>query len=153
MRDCLAGLQRQTAPADCFQILVVDSGSPEPARAELQEVARQFAGARLLRVDETGVSAARNAGAAAATSDYIAYIDDDAIPADDWVAAILAALAHPGNRPAVLGGRILPEWEAPLPAWWPPSLRGVLSFIGPEGQGGISVPPTCQRGWSPMRAT
>jgi glycosyltransferase involved in cell wall biosynthesis len=135
VRGCLAGLRRQTAPTDCFQVLVVDSGSPEPARSELQVAVRQFAGVQLLRVDQPGVSAARNAGAAAAASDYIAYIDDDAIPADDWVAAILAALAPPENRPAVLGGRILPRWEAPLPVWWPPSLRGVLSIIEHEGQG------------------
>jgi GT2 family glycosyltransferase len=135
MRDCLAGLQRQTAPADRFSVLIVDSGSPEPARSELQVLARQFAAARLIRVDEPGVSAARNAGAAAAATDYLAYIDDDAIPAEDWVASILAALAAPGKPPAVLGGRILPDWEAPLPAWWPPSLRGVLSIIEYEGQG------------------
>ena len=36
--------------------------------------------ARLVRVERPGVSFARNAGAEAASSRYIAYIDDDAIP-------------------------------------------------------------------------
>jgi glycosyltransferase involved in cell wall biosynthesis len=135
VRECLAGLRRQTVDDDRFGVVIVDSGSPEPARAELVELARDHPGASLIRVEEPGVSAARNAGAAAATTDYIAYIDDDAIPAENWVAAILAALAVRGDRPAVLGGRILPKWEAPLPAWWPPSLRGVLSIIEHDGQG------------------
>jgi glucosyl-dolichyl phosphate glucuronosyltransferase len=133
--DCLAGLRRQTVADDRFAIVVVDSGSPEPARAELAELAREHPEVCLIRVDEPGVSAARNAGAAAAATDYIAYVDDDAIPAENWVAAILDALATRGDRPAVLGGRILPKWEAPLPTWWPPSLRGVLSIIEHEGQG------------------
>jgi glycosyltransferase involved in cell wall biosynthesis len=135
LRDCLAGLRRQTAAPDRFSTVIVDSFSPEPARAELAALARDHPCTSLIRVDEPGVSAARNAGAAASTTEYIAYIDDDAIPAEDWVAAILTALAGPGKPPAVLGGRILPRWEAPLPAWWPPSLRGVLSIIEHEGQG------------------
>jgi len=35
----------------------------------------------------------------------------------------------------VIGGRILPLWESPLPGWWPASLRGVLSIIETEGCG------------------
>jgi glucosyl-dolichyl phosphate glucuronosyltransferase len=135
VRDCLAGLRAQSVAADRFAVLLVDSGSPEPARGELAVLAREHPGVQLIRVDAPGVSAARNAGAAAAATDYIAYIDDDAIPAENWVAAILDALAAQGDHPAVLGGRILPKWEAPLPAWWPPSLRGVLSIIEHEGRG------------------
>jgi glycosyltransferase involved in cell wall biosynthesis len=140
VRDCLDGLHRQTVPGDRFGVLIVDSFSPEPARSELADLALGYRGARLIRVDEPGVSAARNAGAAAAGTEFIAYIDDDAIPAENWVAAIIAALASRGDRPAVLGGRILPKWEAPLPTWWPPSLRGVLSIIEHEGLGEFRSP-------------
>ena len=137
VRDCLAGLRRQTVDPARFGVIVVDSGSPEPARAEIAVLAAAHPGARLIRVDQPGVSAARNAGAAAAARGYIAYIDDDAIPADDWIETILAALA---DQPALIGGRILPKWEAPLPPWWPPSLRGVLSIIEHEGQGEYRSP-------------
>ncbi len=39
---------------------------------------------------------------------------------------------------------MLPVWEAPLPAWWPSRLRGVLSIVEAEGQGEYgdpSLPP------------
>jgi hypothetical protein len=36
-----------------------------------------------------------------------------------------------------LGGRIEPEWEAPLPAWWPASLRGVLTIVEWDGSGEV----------------
>jgi glycosyltransferase involved in cell wall biosynthesis len=134
VRDCLDGLRRQTAPRDRFTILVVDSGSCPAAAAELDGLATAN-DARLIRLDHPGVSLARNAGAWAARTPFIAYIDDDAIPANDWVETILNAITQPGRPPALIGGRILPKWEAPLPAWWPVSLRGVLSIIEYEGHG------------------
>ena len=134
VRDCLAGLACQTAVPDQFAILIVDSGSTGETPAHLARLAAA-ANATLLRVDLPGVSRARNAGAQSCRTPYIAYIDDDAIPAPDWIERILAALAETTPPPAILGGRALPLWEAPLPAWWPPNLRGILSIIEYEGRG------------------
>ena len=134
VRDCLDGLSRQTVPRDRFTILLVDSASSASAAAELDGLAADN-GARLIRLDQPGISRARNTGAWAARTPFIAYIDDDAIPAADWIESILTAIAQPGRRPALIGGRILPRWEAPLPVWWPASLRGVLSIIEHEGRG------------------
>ena len=134
VRDCLEGFRQQTVSRAMFSLLVVDSGSQRGAAAELRALAAEH-DARLIRLDQPGVAIARNAGAWAARTRFIAYIDDDAIPAPDWVASILAATSRPGRPPALLGGRILPKWEAPLPSWWPRSLRGVLSIIEYEGEG------------------
>jgi glucosyl-dolichyl phosphate glucuronosyltransferase len=132
LQDCLEGLARQTVARDRFALQIVDSASND--REILADLAKVH-DARLIRVDRPGVSLARNAGAWAARSRYIAYIDDDAIPVPDWVESILAAIAKPGRPPALIGGQILPKWEAPLPGWWPASLRGVLSIIEHEGEG------------------
>ena len=135
VRDCLGGLARQTVARDCFRTLLVDSGSTEAVQAELRLLAGQHPDTILIRLDEPGVSLARNAGAAACKTRFIAYIDDDAIPDPTWVAAILHVLQQPGIRPAAIGGCIMPMWEAPLPVWWPASLRGVLSIVEHQGQG------------------
>lgn len=143
VRDCLDGLRQQTAARERFAVLLVDSGSAPAAAAELATLAAAH-DARLIRVDHPGISLARNTGAWAARTPFIAYIDDDAIPASDWIESILLAIAQPGRPPAVIGGRILPRWEAPLPDWWPASLRGVLSIIEHEGRGEYrtaAVPP------------
>jgi glycosyltransferase involved in cell wall biosynthesis len=136
--DCLDGLACQTVPRERFETLIVDSGSTPDANAELRKLTD--ANTVLIRLDRPGVSLARNAGAAAAKTRFIAYIDDDAIPDPTWVAAILSVLNEPGPPPAVIGGRILPKWEAPLPPWWPASLRGVLSIIEHQGQGEYRTP-------------
>jgi glucosyl-dolichyl phosphate glucuronosyltransferase len=137
---CLDGLARQTSGQDAFAVLVVDSGSTGDTPAELAMLVAASPNAGLIRVDQPGVSLARNAAAQACRTPYIAFIDDDAIPADDWVACILAALGEAPCPPVVLGGRVLPLWEAPLPAWWPSRLRGVLSIIEAEGQGEYGDP-------------
>jgi len=143
LRDCLNGLRVQSVKADRFEVLIVDSASDPAVAQDLVRLAREF-GARLIRLEQPGISLARNAGADAARAEYVAYIDDDAIPAPDWIDAILSALEEPGDRPVLLGGRILPIWETPLPPWWPPSLRSVLSIIEYEGRGiyrSVELPP------------
>lgn len=92
--------------------------------------------------DRPGLSLARNLGAAAARGAWLAYIDDDAVPDPGWAAAIATAAASP-PVPAVLGGLIRPAWEAPLPAWWPPRLLGVLTILEHDRAGtvGHDLPP------------
>ncbi len=135
LRDCLAGLRRQDVKASRFEVLVVDSASGPAAAADAARLAGGLANGRLLRIDRPGVSLARNVGARCASAEYIAYLDDDAIPEPDWVRSILQAIRNAERKPAVIGGRILPLWEQPLPAWWPASLRGVLSIIEAEQAG------------------
>lgn len=129
LAGCLKALRQQTAPPELFEILVVDSASSaEPATVAAQ-LAAAAPNARLLRVEEPGLSIARNAGAGAAHAEYICYLDDDALAEPDLVATALLALPSTHPAPALIGGRALPLWEAPLPTWWPASLRGVLSIV------------------------
>jgi glucosyl-dolichyl phosphate glucuronosyltransferase len=135
LRQCLDGLRRQTVGPERFDIVVVDSASTGDVPAQIERMVADVANARLVRVEQAGVSFARNAGAVAAFGSYVAYIDDDAIPAPDWIECILAAIDGANPPPGLIGGRILPSWEAPLPAWWPWQLRGTLSIIEFEGSG------------------
>ena len=135
VRSCLESLAQQSLGLGGFDIIVVDScGAPETTAA-LRPMVAALANARMIRVDRPGASAARNAGAAASTADMIAYLDDDALAGPEWLERIQDVAAGRPAWPGVIGGRVLPVWEAPLPAWWPDSLRGVLSIIEWEGSG------------------
>jgi len=73
----IESVRAQSWPA--HEIIVVDDGSIDATAV----VARQFGDAvQLVRQPNSGVSVARNAGAAAATGDWLAFLD-----ADDWYAA------------------------------------------------------------------
>ncbi len=135
LRHCLESLRQQSIGLDAFEIVVVDSNSSAVAAAEMQRLVAELPNARLVRVEESGLSLARNAGALAARGDYVAYIDDDALAEPDWVEQIMRVVEEQPVRPAVLSGRALPVWEAPLPAWWPESLRGILTITEWEGSG------------------
>lgn len=64
-----------------------------------------------------GLSDARNSGVAAATGAIVAFLDDDAVAAQDWLTRLVAAY----QRPDVIGvgGAIEPCWPGARPAWFP----------------------------------
>jgi glucosyl-dolichyl phosphate glucuronosyltransferase len=124
----------KTLPPETLDIIVVDSASAPDAMRQMHRLVSAMPNARLIRMDQPGLCPARNRAATLARADYIAFLDDDTVPAADWAEAALRALAEAGN-PAMLGGRIEPVWEQPLPDWWPSHLRGVLSIVEAEGFG------------------
>jgi len=72
----IESVRLQSWPA--HEIIVVDDGSTDTTA----DIARQFGAAvRLIQQTNRGVSVARNAGASAATGDWLAFLD-----ADDWYA-------------------------------------------------------------------
>ncbi|MEM7587469.1 MAG: glycosyltransferase family 2 protein, partial [Acidobacteriota bacterium] len=72
----------QTRPAD--EVIVVDDGSRDDTVEQLE---RHHPEVTMLRLDGRGVSAARNAGIAAATSEWLAFLDSD----DEWLPGKLEA--------------------------------------------------------------
>lgn len=79
----LDALARQTFPRDRFEILISFDGAapaPEISRKLTEASARALeAGAR------RGPGAARNLAARAARGDYLAFTEDDCLPAIDWL--------------------------------------------------------------------
>ncbi|MEQ8857644.1 MAG: glycosyltransferase family A protein [Pseudomonadales bacterium] len=94
LRDQLNALSRQSLPP--WEVIVADNGSSDDSR----RVALGFADRlpRLKVIDASarrGASAARNAGAAAATGDYLAFCDADDEVDDAWVENLARAFgAH-----------------------------------------------------------
>jgi cellulose synthase/poly-beta-1,6-N-acetylglucosamine synthase-like glycosyltransferase len=99
---CLGALARLEAPGHPFEVLVVDDGSrvsPEavvaPFRAALD--------ATLVRQQQAGPAAARNAGAARARGRFLAFTDDDCAPAPDWLRTLAVRFRTTPDH--VIGGR------------------------------------------------
>ena len=77
--DCLTSLAGLTYPS--IEVIVVNDGS----RDATPSIARQHAGVRVIDVPKGGLSAARNAGLAAATGEIVAYTDADVRVDADWL--------------------------------------------------------------------
>jgi hypothetical protein len=75
-----------------------------------------------------GLSGARNTGVSVATSETIAFIDDDAVADPEWLAHLIAPLR---DRTVVgSGGWITPRWDIP-PTWFPDEFRWVIGCSYP----------------------
>ena len=75
-------------------------------------MASNFPWVRLLRLAPVGLSAARNAGAAAASGEILAFTDDDCEPDREWLVRLRRVFAD--GRFAAAGGPNLP----PRPRTW-----------------------------------
>ena len=114
--ECLAALAQQTT-REPFEILVVDSGSGAEHRDSLKQSAERL-GVKLIRVDEPGLSKARNVGFAEARGRWVAYLDDDALPRSDWAEHVFDVIAHAPAEAVMIGGKIVPYWPiSPAPAY------------------------------------
>ena len=84
LRSCLESLASLDYPRDLFQVIVVDDGSRAPLRP-VAEPFRERLSLELVAQARAGPAAARNAGAARAEGELLAFTDDDCRPRPGWL--------------------------------------------------------------------
>ena len=104
LAQCLDSI-RANADARPLEIIVADNGS----RDATPDVARS-AGATVLSLPALSVAQLRNAGARAARSPILAFVDADHVVAPGWLASALETLA--ATSAAAVGAPYLPPAEA-----------------------------------------
>ena len=119
LEAALASLAAQTLPCAAREVIVVDNGSTDDTPAVLERAARTDPSVRVLVEPRPGLSRARNAGWRAATGRWVAFLDDDAVAAPDWLERIASAFAARTPRPGCVGGPITLVWPGARPAWLP----------------------------------
>ena len=88
--ECLASALREGSELSPLEVIVVDDGSADATTA-----VAQARGARVVRMDGLGPAAARNAGARAASSDLLVFMDADCVAEEGCFRALLAPFADP----------------------------------------------------------
>jgi len=121
-QDLIAAVESVRAqPVSAHEIIVVVDYNP----SLLERVCRQIPGVVVVENSEArGLSGARNSGIAAAGGAIIAFLDDDAIAAPDWLERLRERYTDP--RVIGVGGAIRPLWQGGRPAWFPEEFDWVV---------------------------
>lgn len=117
LTQLLKGLERQNTE-DLFTLSVVVSDN-DPVQSA-REVVDQFLSTARLQVTycfepEPNIALARNKALENATGDFVAFIDDDEFPVDDWLWNLFKTLALHGVEGVL--GPVKPYFELEPPPW------------------------------------
>jgi glycosyltransferase involved in cell wall biosynthesis len=105
LRRCLDGFYAQRGGVP-FEIVVIDQGSTDGSLDLVRSDQARHPELRLDVLPDPSLNAKRNRGLELARYDRVAFIDDDAVPDPDWIAALARAFAAPGR--AIVTGSVLP---------------------------------------------
>ncbi len=111
-----------------FEVLVVDNDASPHAPPVLPPALS----GRVVREPVPGAATARNRGIAETRTRLVALLDDDVVPAPDWLAALAAPVL--AGRADLTGGRVLLDPQVARPRWLAPGLEGYLTALdlGPD---------------------
>ncbi len=99
--NCLRAISEMEGVS--FETIVVDDGSTDDTK---EIIAEKFPDVRLLSIPPSGLSAARNIGAEAATGEILAFTDDDCEPDREWLVRLGRAFLD--SEISAAGGPNLP---------------------------------------------
>ena len=94
LERCLFAVLNQKGVDDSYEVILVDDGSTD----RTGEITKEFE-VELIRLEGKGPAAARNAGAKAASGEFLVFTDSDCEPADNW----LYEMIKPFEDPEVIG--------------------------------------------------
>jgi glycosyltransferase involved in cell wall biosynthesis len=117
--DCIESVRKQTLPPK--EIIVV----LDPDDTLVAYYKKQLGSSvKLVVSDAFGLSAARNMGIKNSNSEFVAFIDDDAIADPDWLKNLVSNF----RDPLVIGGggRIIPVWPDENLGWFPEELYWIV---------------------------
>lgn len=113
--EALDSLTEQGVDRDLFSVIVVDNNSSDNTR----DIVRNFENVLDIKYcfeKKQGLSHARNRGVAESVARYLAFLDDDARVASDWIEK--AILMIETKKPDIFGGPIYPVYENKKPKWF-----------------------------------
>jgi GT2 family glycosyltransferase len=107
--DCLSSLASLNYPT--FDVVVINDGSTDATASIVRRHASCHGRLRVIDLPKGGLSAARNAGLAAATGEVVAYTDADVRVDPDWLAYLVQPLLS--SDVSGVGGPNVVPWDDP----------------------------------------
>jgi len=99
-----------------YEVIVVDNQSTDTTRAVVQPFLKHPA-FRYVVESNVGMSHARNRGIVESRGDILVFVDDDAIIDSEWMQTLTQVYRQDPDA-WVVGGKIVLEYDGPLPRWY-----------------------------------
>ena len=128
LEKSIASLFSQTLGKERFEIILVDNASQDHTSDIIRDLESRGP-FRYFYEPNIGLSFARNRGWKNALSEYVAFLDSDAIACPEWLEKILDRFQSTIPKPAAVGGRIVPIWEEKRPEWLTVELETYVGII------------------------
>jgi GT2 family glycosyltransferase len=101
---CLEALAAQSLPRERYEVIVSDDGSATPVAPTVHRFADRME-VTVVRKSRGGPASARNEGARHARGQFVAFTDDDCVPAASWLETLADRIGRsPGS---LIGGSIV----------------------------------------------
>ena len=120
VEDAIRSLLNQTYPVELTDIIVVDNASTDNTREIVESLQKKSSHGHRFRYfleKNQGLSYARNRALDECTTDYIAFLDDDAKASEQWLEYVVRSFIEPDPSPAIVGGKIDLYFEGEKPDW------------------------------------
>ncbi len=118
LAGALNSLLNQSLSPEKFAVIVLDNGSSNETKKLVEKFQVSDCSISYAAESRTGLGFARNAGAALAKTEYLAFLDDDALADRYWLERIISCFISVIPTPAAVGGPVLPFYNTPKPAWF-----------------------------------
>lgn len=107
-----------------LELIVISDGSPTVARRARADYGVHDSVRVHRNETNRGLLASRNTGAELAEGDVVAFLDDDAVAHEDWLAELAATYemndkTNQTHEPLAVGGKMTPRWVAGKPTYLP----------------------------------
>ena len=116
LANCLEHLYDQSLKKSSYEVIVGDNASKDETPAVVEEFQNRDWSLRYFYEKKQGLSYVRNTGFRLANADWVAYIDDDSIPKDDWLQK-LSLIIGTQKKAVIIGGQTFPIYEIEPPVW------------------------------------
>lgn len=119
----------QTLPAADFEVIIINNNSTDKTESlTLEFIKNNGINVRYFTETNQGLSFCRNRGILESDSELVTFIDDDALPAADFLEkTILFFDTHPDVGAS--GGKILLKFTGKKPAWYNDFLSPLLGYF------------------------